>query len=99
MTCVARSFDFFELHELGWQLALREPVYDKDRLDPVVPGEVSALDYHLLASLPPGCRHLLYCQMATGMRVHTDVLSARSYELAQLHLDARDWLAGKDLGR
>ena len=99
VTCVARFFDFFEQHEQGWRIVLREPVYEKDRLDPVVPGEVPTLDHQVLASLPPSCRHLLYCQMATGMGVHTDVLTARGDGLAKLHLDARDWLAGKDLGR
>jgi hypothetical protein len=99
VTCVAVFFDFFAQHEQGWQLVLREPVYEKDRLDSVVPGEVPALDHEVLASLPQGCRHLLYCQMASGLRVRADVLTAGSEGLARLHLDAQDWLAGKELSR
>jgi hypothetical protein len=102
VTCVARFFDFFERSDgapWGWQIVLREPIYEKDRIDPVVPGELPLLDRQLLASLPAGCRHLLYCQLSSGMQVHTDVLTGQSEALAALHLDGEDWLAGKHLGR
>jgi len=38
---------------------LREPIYEKDRMDPVVPGQLPPLDHAALARLPSGCRVLV----------------------------------------
>jgi hypothetical protein len=99
VTCTGRFYDFFEHEDGAWRIALREPIYEKDRIDPVVPGEVPRMDRSLLESLPAGCRHLLYCQIASGMHVHTDTLGLRGDEIARLHLDAQSWLSGRDLSR
>ena len=37
VVCTGRFYDFFEKRERGWGLVLRQPIYEKDRLDPVDP--------------------------------------------------------------
>jgi hypothetical protein len=41
---------------------LRQPIYEKDRLDPVDPAANLVLDQTLLARFPEGYRHLAYLQ-------------------------------------
>ena len=36
-TCIGRFYDFFEKRD-RWGLVLRQPIYEKDRIDPVDPG-------------------------------------------------------------
>src|SRR5262245_52728216 len=38
-TCVGRFYDFFEKRASRWGLVLRQPIYEKDRLDPVDPAQ------------------------------------------------------------
>lgn len=99
VTCVGRFYDFFERRDTHWKIVLREPIYEKDRLDPVTAGAGPALDHALLATFPPSCRHLLYCQTAAGMTVHTDVPSLRGPAVQQLYADGRSWLNGEPLAR
>lgn len=99
VTCVGRFYDFFEQRNDRWRIMLREPIYEKDRVDPVVPGDIPPIDRGVLATYPTGCRHLLYCQNAAGMNIHTDVPSLRGPEIEQLYADGRSWLAGENLSR
>lgn len=99
VTCVGRFYDFFEERGGEWRLVLREPIYEKDRVDPVAPGDIPPIDRAVLATYPPSCRHLLYCQNSAGMKVHTDVPSLRGPEVQQLYADGQSWLAGEALSR
>ena len=55
MSCApGRFYDFFERREGRWGLVLRQPIYEKDRLDPVDPSARVALDPALLARFPEG---------------------------------------------
>lgn len=38
VACVGRFYDFFEKRAGRWAIVLRQPIYEKDRLDPVEPG-------------------------------------------------------------
>ena len=67
--CTGRFYDFFEKRKGVWGLVLRQPIYEKDRLDPVDPAASPALDRARLASLPAGYRHLAYLQLENGMNV------------------------------
>ena len=49
----------------------RQPIYEKDRLDPVDPAAQLALDAALLASFPEGYRHLAYLQSRIGFKIKT----------------------------
>ena len=46
--CTGRFYDFWERRAGRWGLVLRQPIYEKDRLDPVAPGVWPALDQALL---------------------------------------------------
>jgi len=49
-------------------LVLRQPIYEKDRLDPLDPSAKLALDAELLARFPEGYRHLAYRRRASATR-------------------------------
>ena len=38
VVCTGRFYDFLERREGRWGLVLRQPIYEKDRMDPVGPG-------------------------------------------------------------
>ena len=73
----------------------RQPIYERDRIDPVVPGEVLTLDRELLTSFPEGYRHLVYLQIQIVYKVRKSVLPGlRGPEVALLYAEGRAWLAG-----
>lgn len=95
VVCTGRFYDFIERRDGGdWKLYLRQPIYEKDRLDPVTPGAVPRLDPARLADFPEGYRHLAYLQTAIGYTVKKDMpgLTGPCYDA----LLARGWawLAG-----
>ncbi|MGP3534217.1 nuclear transport factor 2 family protein [Microbacterium sp. RD1] len=98
VTCTGRFYDFFEQREGRWALALRQPIYEKDRIDPVTPGRYPRLDEEELATYPPGCRHLLYSQTRSGMTVHREVPGLVGAEVERLYEAGDAWLAGDALG-
>ena len=56
VTCIGRFYDFFEKRAGRWAIVLRQPIYEKDRMDPVQPGAAVELDPDLLARFPEGYR-------------------------------------------
>jgi hypothetical protein len=50
--CTGRFYDFLERREGRWGLVLRQPIYEKDRLDPVDPAARLELDPDRLARSP-----------------------------------------------
>ena len=40
--CTGRFYDFLEKREGRWGIVLRQPIYEKDRMDPVTPGSACA---------------------------------------------------------
>ncbi len=73
VVCTGRFYDFFEKVGDRWQMLLRQPIYEKDRLDPVRPDARPALDDALLAEFPAGYRHLAYLQTRIGYQVKRDM--------------------------
>jgi hypothetical protein len=69
VVCTGRFYDFFEKRDSRWGLVLRQPIYEKDRLDPVDPAARLALEPGLLAQFPEGYRHLAYLQTRIGYKV------------------------------
>ena len=76
VVCTGRFYDFFEKREGRWGLVLRQPIYEKDRLDPLDPSAKLSLDKELLARFPEGYRHLAYLQ--TPHRLHGEAGHARA---------------------
>lgn len=97
VVCTGRFYDFFEHRDGRWGLVLRQPVYEKDRLDPVDPSAKLELDKNLLARFPEGYRHLAYLQTKIGYKVKPDMPGIEGTELDKLYLRGVDWLGGKPL--
>jgi hypothetical protein len=92
-TCVGRFYDFFEKRG-RWGLVLRQPIYEKDRLDPV-DGPRPQLDQALLQRFPEGYRHLAYLQAKHGYDVKLDLPGAAGAALDALYARGAAWLRGE----
>jgi len=97
VVCSGRFYDFFEKRDGRWGLVLRQPIYEKDRLDPVDPAAKLVLDRDLLARFPEGYRHLAYLQTKIGYRVKTDMPGLEGPELDALYARGARWLKGEAL--
>jgi hypothetical protein len=99
VVCTGRFYDFFERREERWGLVLRQPIYEKDRCDPVDPGVTVELDAELLGTFPEGYRHLGYVQTQAGYAVKKDMPGLVGPEVDALYASGEQWLAGKPLDR
>ncbi|MBV9384001.1 MAG: nuclear transport factor 2 family protein [Streptosporangiaceae bacterium] len=95
VTCTGRFYDFFELRNGRWGIVLRQPIYEKDRLDPVDPGATVRLDPGLLAKFPEGYRHLAYLQVQLGYPVKPDMPGLRGPGVERLYERGEAWIAGQ----
>ena len=98
VVCTGRFYDFLEQRKDRWGLVLRQPIYEKDRLDPVDPAARLELDKNLLAQFPEGYRHLAYLQTRIGYNVKTDMPGLDGPEVAALYHRGEGWLKGQKLG-
>src|SRR5580658_7404842 len=96
--CTGRFYDFFENRDGRWGLVLRQPIYEKDRLDPVDPAARLALEPGLLAQFPEGYRHHAYLQTRIGYKVKPDMPGLDGPEGAALYRRGEAWLKGGGLG-
>jgi SnoaL-like protein len=94
VTCWGRFYDFFEKRNGNWAIVRRQPIYEKDRLDPVDPSASVKLDAALLSSFPEGYRHLAYLQTRNGFTVKLGLPGLRGPEVEQLYAEGKAWLAG-----
>ena len=92
--CTGRFYDFFAKRQGRWAIVRRQPIYEKDRLDPVTPGAKLELDAALLARFPEGYRHLGYLQTKAGFTVKLGLPGVRGPEVAKLYTEGAAWLAG-----
>jgi hypothetical protein len=99
VVCTGRFYDFLEKRDGRWGFVLRQPIYEKDRMDPVDPSKSLTLDADLLNSFPSGYRHLAYLQSQIGYPVKKDMPGLQGPEVEKLYADGADWLAGKPLAR
>jgi hypothetical protein len=95
VVCTGRFYDFLEKRQGKWGIVRRQPIYEKDRLDPVDPAAVIRLDAEKLAALPEGYRHLAYMQELIGYKVKSDMPGLAGAEVEKLYAEGRDWLTGK----
>ena len=99
VVCTGRFYDFLEKRDGRWGMVLRQPIYEKDRLDPVDRSARLQLDQTLLARFPEGYRHLAYIQTKIGYKVKPDMPGLDGPEVEQLYEDGAAWLAGEKLRR
>jgi hypothetical protein len=97
VVCTGRFYDFLEKRKNRWGLVLRQPIYEKDRLDPVSPDARLTLDAALLATFPEGYRHLAYLQAGLGYKVKTDMPGLTGPEVEALYARGAAWLRGEAL--
>jgi hypothetical protein len=94
VVCTGRFYDFLEKRDGRWGLVLRQPIYEKDRLDPVDPAARLSLDPNLLERFPEGYRHLAYLQTQIGYEVKVDMPGLKGPEVEALYERGRAWLGG-----
>jgi hypothetical protein len=97
VVCTGRFYDFFEKRSGRWGLALRQPIYEKDRIDPVDPAATLQLDPHLLGRFPEGYRHLAYVQSNIGYKIKPDMPGLKGAEIEALYERGQSWLNGGPL--
>jgi len=97
VVCTGRFYDFLEQRSDRWGLVLRQPIYEKDRLDPVDPAARLTLERALLEQFPPGYRHLAYIQSRIGYKVKPDMPGLKGPEVEALYERGRKWLQGAAL--
>jgi hypothetical protein len=94
VVCTGRFYDFFEKRAGRWGIVRRQPIYEKDRMDPVDPSVRIKLDPDLLGSIPEGYRHLGYLQTKLGFKVKRDLPQLKGAEVEKLYLHGSAWLDG-----
>src|SRR5580692_9767547 len=95
VVCTGRFYDFLERRAGHWGMVLRQPIYEKDRLDPVDPAARLELDPALLARFPEGYRHLAYVQVQIGYPVKDDMPGLAGPAVEALYARGAAWLAGE----
>jgi len=96
VVCTGRFYDFLERRGGRWGIVLRQPIYEKDRLDPVNPTAMLELDDELLRRFPVGYRHLAYVQTSIGYEVKRDMPGLVGPEVQRLYRRGAGWLAGHE---
>ena len=99
VVCTGRFYDFVQKHEGQWKLLHRQPIYEKDRIDPVDSTAVVKLDSQALAGFPEGYRHLAYIQTRIGYTVKMDMPMLKGPVVDELYARGARWLAGGELER
>jgi hypothetical protein len=94
VVCTGRFYDFLERRDGRWGVVLRQPIYEKDRMDPVDPGARLGLDPATLGRFPMGYRHLAYLQLGLGYDVKADMPGLTGPEVDALYQRGTRWLAG-----
>ena len=94
VVCTGRFYDFVEKRNGRWGVVLRQPIYEKDRVDPIDPAARLEIDQAKLAKFPRGYRHLAYIQTQIGYKVKLDMPQLTGPEVEKLYARGKAWLAG-----
>jgi len=97
VVCTGRFYDFFEKRKGKWGMVVRQPIYEKDRMDVVDPAKTLKLDQGLLNQFPDGYKHLAYLQTQIGYKVKKDMPGLKGPEVAALYARGKKWLLGEKI--
>jgi hypothetical protein len=92
VVCTGRFYDFVVKLDDEWKLLHRQPIYEKDRIDPVDSSASLSLDKEVLASFPEGYRHLAYIQTRIGYTVKMDMPMLKGDAIQALYQRGKQWL-------
>jgi len=92
--CTGRFYDFFEQRDGRWAIVRRQPIYEKDRMDPVDPAARLTLDPELLSRFPEGYRHLAYLQTKLGFTIKRELPQLEGPLVEQVYAEGKAWLEG-----
>jgi hypothetical protein len=95
VVCTGRFYDFLEKREGVWGMVLRQPIYEKDRIDPLDPSASLKIDESVLSQFPQGYKHLAYIQTKIGYTVKRDMPMLKGPEVEALYIKGRTWLEHK----
>lgn len=96
VVCTGRFYDFLEKRQDRWGIVRRQPIYEKDRIDPVDPSATLSLDRAHLATFPEGYRHLGYLQSRNGFTVKPNLPGLRGEAVERLYAEGAAWLGGSE---
>jgi len=105
VVCTGRFYDFLEKRQIRlkpdstaeserWAIVRRQPIYEKDRMDPVDPAASLTLDPERLARFPEGYRHLAYLQTRLGFKIKQDLPQLKGPAVERLYRHGKAWLDG-----
>ena len=94
VVCTGRFYDFFARRRGRWGIVRRQPIYEKDRMDPLDPAAKLTLDAELLARFPEGYRHLAYLQTKIGYTIKLDLPQLKGPAVQTLYAHGQAWLEG-----
>jgi len=97
VVCTGRFYDFLEKRDGRWGMCLRQPIYEKDRMDPIDKNATLNLDANVLGDYPVGYQHLAYLQSQVGYPVKKDMPGLKGEEVEALYAIGTDWLSGKSI--
>jgi hypothetical protein len=97
VVCIGRFYDFLEKRRGRWGIVLRQPIYEKDRMDPVDPAVTLVLDHDQLARFPAGYRCLAYLQVEGGFQVKRDMPGLKGPAVEALYARGAAWLKREPL--
>jgi hypothetical protein len=97
VVCTGRFYDFLEKRDGKWGMVLRQPIYEKDRMDPVDPAARLTLDKAVLERFPEGYRHLAYLQSHIGFPIKPDMPGLKGSQVQALYAKGKAWLEGSPL--
>ena len=95
VTCYGRFYDRLVRDGDRWLILSRTPIYEKDTLAPVTPGQRIEIAAEALARWPRGFCHLAHVQasggatITAGIPAHNSDAQARLYERGQAWLNDR----------
>ncbi len=92
ITAWGRFVDRLVCAQGEWRLVQRDPIHEKDRLDPVDPQANLKLDPTRLAAQPRAYRHIAYVQSLGGARITPDLVEHNSPAQQALYEACNHWL-------
>ena len=93
-TAWIRFFDLFEKREGAWRILRRTAIYEKDRMDPAVPGAVpeSYFAGMGLEGYPPECKFMCFRHAKQGREMEPDIVGGGSEAERALKKEGEAWL-------